>query len=126
LGYKFKLANRLYANVYSGLNFDFYFLPQKGYDNFYFYLQAKDALMRRFNILLTNRASLQYFTKFNMGISVYGAYHAGFMQVWNSMELIPYHEIYQYPVRLLSRGSFWNFGIELGYKFSSKKEKKTK
>ena len=126
LGYKFTLANRLYANVYTGLNFDFYFCPEKGYEWKGDYLYKKSCLKRQFNILLANKVSLQYFTKFNMGIGVYGAYYSGLFQVWESVEYFYYQQTEIYPVTFLSRGSYWNFGIELGYKLEKNRERNSK
>jgi len=125
LGYKFKLANRFYANVYSGLNFDFYFQPKNGFDSQGDYLYYQTCLTRKFNILLSNKVSLQYFTKFNLGIGVYGAFNTGMFQVWESVRhlYLDYEQTGTYPITFLSRGSYWNFGIELGYKFSKKQKK---
>jgi hypothetical protein len=106
IGYKFKLANRLYANIYSGLNFDFYFRgtyvddslqgfpPDTARWNVFgdclSYTSIASALKQRFNILFSNRVSLQYFTKFNMGISLYAAYYSGLFSVWESNEYLKY------------------------------------
>jgi hypothetical protein len=138
IGYKFKLANRLYANIYSGLNFDFYFCPKNNYfypdiDTNFWSPQlpginerywSRNTLKQQFNILFLNRVSLQYFTKFNMGISVYASYYSGLFSVWES------HLYYSYDkgttankTACLSRGSFWNFGIELGFKLDKNRAK---
>ena len=143
VGYKFKLANRLYANIYSGINFDFYFCPNNIEYSPYKLRDPNDPawesdswsqiddltylsenrLKQRFNILLFNKLTLQYFTKFNMGISLYVSYNSGLFQVWESK----YHFSYDFgknidKVIFLSRGSYWNFGIELGYKLEKKKD----
>ena len=60
-----------------------------------------------------------------MGISVYASYYSGLRQVWESH----LHYTYDfgetiYKNTYLSRGSFWNFGIELGYKLIGDKEKR--
>lgn len=142
VGYKFKLANRLYANVYSGLNFDFYFSPANcGYmpykyseDNYEEWgwnrfgdlvFWSERSLQKRFNVMFANRVSLQYFTKFNMGISVYASYYSGLRQVWEST----LHYTYDFGETInkniyLSHGSYWNFGIELGFKIGNKEERK--
>ena len=140
-GYKFKIANRLYANVYSGLNFDFYFAPNNidyepySYDpnepwkNWSFSgdisFWSENKLQKRFNIMLANKVSIQYFTKFNMGISLYAAYYSGLRQVWESY----LHYTYDFGETFhkniyLSRGSYWNFGIELGFKLIGSKEER--
>jgi hypothetical protein len=140
-GYKFKLANRLYANVYSGLNFDFYFDPinvdympysyntDKPWDGWLIVgdlaYWPESKLQKQFNIMFANRVSIQYFTKFNMGISVYASYYSGLRQVWENA----LHYTYDFGETIhknvyLSRGSFWNFGIELGYKLTGNKEER--
>jgi hypothetical protein len=143
VGYKFKLANCLYAHVYSGLNFDFYFastnieyMPYKypggeTYEergwNFFGDLGfwAEGKLQKHFNIMFANRFSIQYFTKFNMGISLYASYYSGLRQVWEST----FHYTYDFGETMhkntyISHGSFWNFGIELGFKLPVKKEER--
>jgi len=145
LGHKFKLANRLYANIYSGLNFDFYFAPFNTkyrpykYDENDFWNEAswsrfgdliycmENTLKRRFNIMFANRFSLQYFTKFNMGISLYASYYSGLRQVWESHLHYTYDfgETFHKDI-FLSRGSFWNFGLELGFKISKESKAQRK
>ena len=129
IGYKFKLANRLYANIHAGLNFDFYFAELNGWteggmgEN-HFYSSTENALKQRFNILLSNRISLQYFTKFNMGISLYAAYNSGLFSIWESYAYASYHNNAKvFQSTLLSRGSYWNFGIELGYKLDKNRKR---
>jgi hypothetical protein len=140
-GYKFKLANRLFANIYSGLNFDFYFAPYNvdympySYDpddpwngwcisnNLVYWPENK--LHKRFNIMFANTVSIQYFTKFNMGISLYASYYSGLFQVWESTFHYTYDLGKTFHKNLyLSRGSYWNFGIELGFKFAKNKEER--
>ena len=128
-GYKFKLANRLYANIHSGLNFDFYFEESRSeLIGPGVYISAKEgALKQPFNILLSNKVSLQYFTKFNMGISLYAAYYSGLFQVWESFASVSYYDgLKTFESTLLSHGSYWNFGLELGYKLVKDREKKSK
>ena len=140
-GYKFKLANRLYANVYSGLNFDFYFAPYNIDYEPYSYdpnepfggwglvgdisFWPENKLQRRFNMMLANRVSIQYFAKFNMGISLYASYYSGLFQVWESALHYTYDFGETFHKNLyLSRGSYWNFGIELGFKLTGSKEER--
>ena len=138
VGYKFKLAHRLYANVYSGLNFDFYFSPSNveympynqgetwGWNVFGDLVYwTENKLQKRFNVMFANRFSIQYFTKYNMGISLYASYYSGLRQVWES------HLHYTYDSgktfhknTYISRGSYWNFGIELGFKLTGNKEER--
>jgi len=130
LGYKFKLAPRFYANVYSGLNFDFYFNPQyssnsKIYEDKEVYITTENALKQRFNILLSNKLSMQYFTKFNMGISLFVSYHSGLFKIWESSALTVYSDTHYRKSSTTSRGSYWIFGLELGYKLKKKPKNDT-
>ena len=128
-GYKFKLANRLYANIHSGLNFDFYFEESRSFviDKDIYISADKGSLKQSFNILFSNKVSLQYFTKFNMGIGLYASYNAGLFHVWESFASVSYYEgLKTFQSTLLSRGSYWNFGLELGYKLVQNKEKRAK
>ena len=141
VGYKFKLANRLFANVYSGLNFDFNFAPNdidykhwgyypnepwKGWNYFGdLFFCPENKLQKRFNIMLANRVSIQYFTKYNMGISLYASYYSGLFQVWESALHYTYDLGETFHKNLyFSRGSYWNFGIELGFKLIGSKEER--
>jgi len=125
LGYKIRLANRWFFNVYTGLKFDFYFNPQyssnsKIYEDCVRYVTTEDALKQRFNILLSNKLSMQYFTKFNMGISLFVSYHSGLFQIWESTALTIYSDTHYRKSSTTSRGSYWIFGLELGYKLNKK------
>jgi len=40
------------------------------------------------NLLLQNSICFQYYTKYNLGIAIFGSYHAGLRDVWQgSVEL---------------------------------------
>jgi len=138
LGYKFKLANRLYANIYSGLNFDFYFNELQGKNcgvgGPLSYSTSIAPFKNRFNIMVSNRISLQYFTKFNMGIGLYAAYHSGLFNIWDSYEDFGYYHIdisgnsgeyKMFESTFIGDGSFWSFGLELGYKLARSKDNKS-
>jgi len=151
MGYSIKLWNkRLFFKIYTGFDFNINLSEQNEYDpniGGIFGLVGcwVDYIkIPRFNILLSNRITLQYFTKFNMSIAIYGAYHAGLFQ---TKEVAALHFEYKsdndpewlmdehlnifrgqgsdfYNTKILSNGSYWQFGIELGYKFCSRKKKK--
>jgi hypothetical protein len=143
VGYKFKLANRFYANIYSGLNFDFYFDPYNSEYSPYKISEDGDwepglwsrfgdltycsesKLQKCFNVMFANRFSIQYFTKYNMGISLYASYYSGLRQVWESHLHYTYDSGQTFHKNtFLSRGSYWNFGIELGFKLTGNKEER--
>jgi hypothetical protein len=158
LSYNFNLwNNRLLFKVQSGLDFDVYFSeidykPDRGGFGGYTgsvaewtYL-SENARIPHFNILISNKVVLQYYTKFNMGIAIFGAYHAGLIPVWQGIsghfewksEDDP--EEWQmdergnvlwnqgseiFDTKFNSNGSYWQFGIELGYRFGGKKKEST-
>jgi hypothetical protein len=141
--------------VQSGLDFDIYFSEidyarwERDFGQYsgsvaeWTYLSANTRIPH-FNILISNRLVLQYYTKFNMGIAIFGAYHAGLIPVWqnisghfewkNEEDPIEWQVDRANPpiwnqgseildTKISSNGSYWQFGIELGYKFGKKKKK---
>ncbi|MCL1851184.1 MAG: hypothetical protein FWF70_07290 [Bacteroidetes bacterium] len=75
--------------------------------------------------MFANRVSIQYFTKSNVGISLYASYYSGLRQVWEST----FHYTYDFGETMhkntyISHSSFWNFGIELGFKLLANKEER--
>ncbi|MDR2979330.1 MAG: hypothetical protein LBV02_02645, partial [Bacteroidales bacterium] len=135
LGYSFPIVAGLFANVTSGIDFDFYF-DLRGYisdpyidphldedvssidaRHVYPYLRTYlDGNCARFNVLLSNQIALEYKTKKNFCFSLFAAYHAGLREVWHGLAVIHYNEEETLNVQLFSRGSYWHFGIELGYR----------
>ncbi|MDR2980016.1 MAG: hypothetical protein LBV02_06220, partial [Bacteroidales bacterium] len=135
LGYSFPIVAGLSANVTSGIDFDLYFdlgggisessvspiFDEEGnityvprvYPDLYTYLDGNCA---RFNVLLSNQIALEYKTKKNFCFSLFAAYHAGLREVWHGLAVIHYNEEETLNVQLFSRGSYWHFGIELGYR----------
>jgi hypothetical protein len=156
VGYNINLwKNRLLFKVQSGLDFDIYFLEidyesEYGFGNYFgsvanwIYL-SENTRIPHFNILISNRLVLQYYTKFNMSIALFGAYHAGLIPVWQNISghfewrsesdsdikwpmdsrrnLLWYQGSEILDTKINSNDSYWHFGIELGYKFGKKKEK---
>jgi hypothetical protein len=156
VSYNFNLwKNRLFFKVQSGLDFDIYFLEVKddirvnfgsyaGSVAKWIYL-SENTRVPHFNILIFNKLVLQYYTKFNMGIAIFGAYHAGLIPVWQGISGHFEWKNENDPVewqmdergnvfwnqgseildtKFSSNGSYWQFGIELGYKFGGKKKNK--
>ena len=81
------------------------------------------------NIMLVNTIAFQYFTKFNLGISIFTSYHTGLLPVTYETAYIceknlppflydPDYYSYSYPYS--TRGSYWEFGLELGYRFKKR------
>jgi hypothetical protein len=143
LGYSFPIVAGLSANVTSGIDFDLYF-DLRGYlsDPYidphldedmspvntrpvYPYLHPYlDGNSARFNVLLSNQIALEYKTRKNFCLSLFAAYHAGLREVWHGMAVIHYNEEETLNVQLFSRGSYWHFGIEFGYRLAGKKKEK--
>ncbi|MEG1556788.1 MAG: hypothetical protein RR356_08730, partial [Bacteroidales bacterium] len=88
------------------------------------------SLLHKFNVLFANQISLQYVTNINLCISIFGAYHAGLREIWQSN--FNYNvkqteeEWHHYNPIYTSRGSYWHFGIELGYKLKKNNRKTQK
>lgn len=131
VGYRYKILPGFYAGINSGLDFDFYFYDdvyilgrQPGMETPASYIDIYfPPLKHNFNILITNKIKLQYITKFNMVVGIFGAYHAGLRDVWecdNATFVINHGEKTYNPV-IMTKGSYWSFGIELGYMFQGKK-----
>ena len=143
LGYSFPVIGGLSVKISSGINFDLYFDYNIRSTSFYpFYHMGEDGNLieepitypyaesfyygnsARFNILLSNQISIEYCTKKNFCISVFTAYHTGLREVWNGKCFIHFDEIETLYVALFTRGSYWHFGLELGYKLNRKDKKK--
>jgi hypothetical protein len=75
-------------------------------------------------VLLSNQIALEYKTRKNFCLSLFAAYHAGLREVWHGLAVIHYNEEESLNVQLFSRGSYWHFGIEFGYRFAGKKKEK--
>jgi hypothetical protein len=151
VGYNINLwKNRLFFKIQNGLDFDIYFPALDGGGGYYGKI-ALEVLNRasietRFNILLSNKISLQYYTKSNMNIAIFGAYHAGLRQVWKDAvghfewkseddpeewqidergNIVWNQGSEIFDTKFNSNGSYWQFGIELGYRFGGKKKEST-
>ncbi len=126
IGYRYKILPGFYVGFNSGLDFDFCFhedsysygaagttLEENYYSIYY------NSLKNNFNVLISNKVQLQYVTKFNMVVGLFGAYHAGLRDMWecdNATFSINYGEKIYTPT-ITTNGSYWSFGIELGYIF---------
>ena len=125
VGYRFKILPGFYAGFNSGLDFDFCFYedsyhygavwtPEENYFSIHF-----NSLKNNFNVLISNKVQLQYVTRFNMAVGIFGAYHAGLRDMWecdNATFSINNGEKIYTPT-IMTKGSYWSFGIELGYIF---------
>jgi hypothetical protein len=136
LGYNLKLYEKLFLKFNMGFDFDFYVYNAKEAEGIFERGDPSESVIvnshsvwgdpeTRFNLLISNRIALQYFTKHNIGLSLFGAYHAGLIPVWQNT--YTYIEI-QRPSgteiiesNFISRGSYWQIGFELGYKFGKEK-----
>jgi len=135
VGYNlFFIPNRLCMNFNGAINFDFYFdhlnfvtLGGGGVGTDSTYIRSKyenPDFTRQFNILLSYQIGLQYITKTNVSIGLFAAYHAGLRDVWHSTihctKTVNGNVVETFAPLFTSRGSYWHFGIEIGYKFRKK------
>lgn len=120
--------NRLFINLHSGISFDIYSNGKdlwEEYNSSYLWrIDFENAAEKSCNILVSNKIAIQYFTKFNMGIALFGGYHIGLLKVWkHAYGYFNWHSGQEVlDTQFLSNGSYWQFGIELGYKFVKKKK----
>jgi hypothetical protein len=122
--------NRIFINLQSGVNFALY--SDRGgqideisvAESYYWHLDFEEPIETPFNVFVSSKITLQYLTKFNMGIALFGAYHFGLLKVckyaygyfnWNKGKEV-------LDTQILSNGSYWQFGIELGYMFGRRRE----
>jgi len=73
-------------------------------------------LWKGYNFLLSNSLSFQYYTKHNIGISVFAAYHAGLLPAFHNYITFE-DDDYVVQDRIFTRGSYVEFGLEVGYRF---------
>jgi ABC-type glycerol-3-phosphate transport system permease component len=85
-----------------------------------------------FNVLINSSISLYYVTNFNLFFGVFAAYHAGLRSIWNNDAFVTDNTIIQSgflpvysQIRSHSNGSYFNFGVEIGYRLRGKQEEKT-
>lgn len=131
IGYNLNLYAGLYLNFNMGLHFDFYFNHADGSYHSNIGTEGEQYLLDyyldgtptpKFNVLLSNTLTLYYMTKSNVYVGLFGAYHAGMRDALQAQvfyqegtaEMTTYHMI-------ASKGSFWNFGLEIGYRLTKKK-----
>lgn len=140
IGYALPIVAGLSVKAIAGLDFDFYFNfaggsfgPATSYidengdvisvpRDYPYRIVFIDRYKAKFNVLLLNQLSLEYLTKKNFSVSLFAAYHTGLREVRDDACLVNFSETEQMVVQIFSRGSYWHFGLELGYRFG-KKEK---
>ena len=74
-------------------------------------------------MLLQNSICFQYYTKYNLGIAIFGSYHAGLRDVWQGSVELSWNNGNTLKPTVLSKGSYWHIGLEIGYQLSGKKKK---
>lgn len=133
IGYNLKLAKDFNLKFNMGVSNEFYLQPGS-YDpsksikiskasSPEVFINYSHILWKPFNFMLSNSLSFQYFTKHNIGISVFAAYHTGLLQVTNTYITFKENKYIITDV-LATRGSYFEFGLELGYRYKRLSPKK--
>jgi len=132
----FKINKHLHISIISGLSFQYYFNELQedqinfSGNGFYFVEPAsthifniKNSLHQNYNIGLLNKIEASYTTNSNLYFSIYGSFNSGLFDIWH--ESARFSENYGadiYEPIITSRGSYWNFGIGIGYIFKTKEK----
>jgi len=140
VGYRFKLASNLHLRLNTGLQLGILYNARSTSstlvesDPFELYVIYYGVEKPYLNLLVSNTISLQYTTKSNMYFSFFMSYHAGLFDVYKSDAYIVNrksnetsyydgHDHYLYSP-ITTKGSYFEFGIELGYVWNKKRTMK--
>ncbi len=136
VGYHIPVGKRLYFKFNTGFEFDFASpcnINQGDFGDQYYgtvasesddYLLLYTECTHYFNVMLTNSVSFHYITKFNMYFGVQVAYHTGLRMLWKYNGSVVRKEdnyIINDAYSAQSNGSYFQFGITLGYRLEKKK-----
>ncbi len=132
VGYSIQLFNPLFLKINSGVDLDFYVNSDFGsgtegnMGEFYLKEHFDYPINTPVNLLIQNRIALQYFTKSNIGFSLFLSYHSGLLNVfdqpWAEYSWIQNGVVSEsLNTNYISNGSHWKIGFEIGYKFGKKK-----
>ncbi len=129
IGYKLNMGKQWYAKINTGVNFDFYFpsISTRESHSYSDFTHTTIASAEKFNILLCNKLSIYYITKFNMFVGAHISYNTGLRQIWDVHAQLDVNsgsaQGQGYDVAITSKGSYFQFGLTIGYRLE-KKEKK--
>ena len=139
-GYRFTLLPELHLRLNTGLQLGLMYNARSTSstlvesDPFEMYIIYRGVQKPYLNLHISNSVSLQYTTKFNMYFSIFAAYHVGLFEVYQSeiylvnrksSESFFYSGKDNYMALLAPiKGSYFEFGIELGYTWKKKQNKK--
>ena len=139
VGYRFNLSSNLHLRLNTGLQFGILYNARLtsstlvDADPYELYIIYRGLKKTPINLLISNTISLQYTTKSNMYFSIFMSYHAGLFDVHKSDVYITnrkssqeggcFYEGYDFHTHsaLTTKGSYFEFGIELGYMWKKKK-----
>ncbi len=128
VGYKLDFGEHWYAKINTGLSLDFYKHFNKLDNEVHYWsdgtFYTASLVKQDFNVLLSNSISIYYITKFNMFIGAHASYYTGLRQVWESNAVfdshVPNYEDQDFDVWVTSKGSYFQFGLTVGYRFNKK------
>jgi hypothetical protein len=124
IGYHLRLAKDFSLKFNTGMHSELYYQNYDKIDQPKYIIGTSSPevfihygyLWKGYNFLFSNSLSFQYYTKHNIGISIFAAYHAGLLQAVNNY--LVFKEIdYTINDMIFTRGSYFEFGLEVGYRF---------
>ena len=135
-GYRVKLSQNLHFRINTGLQVGFLYNARQTSnsmvesDPFELYVVYHGVKKPYINLLVSNTISLQYITKPNFYFSIFASYHAGLINVYqsdvylanrrsNENDFYNGHDSYLNSA-ITTKGSYFEFGIELGYMWDKK------
>jgi hypothetical protein len=137
VGYRFKLASNLHLRLNTGLQLGILYNARSTSstlvksDPLELYIIYYGVQKPYINLLVSNTISLQYTLKSNVYLSIFASYHAGLFDVYNSdlyivnrksSESTFFYDGQDYYISspVATKGSYFEFGIELGYVWKKK------
>jgi len=132
MGYSIQLFKPVFLKINSGFDIDFYINSDFGsgtegnMGDLFLKEHFNYPINTPINLLIQNRISLQYFTKSNVGFSLFLSYHSGlfnlFDQPWAEYSWVQNgNTVETLNTKYISNGSNWKIGFEIGYKFGKKR-----
>jgi len=131
VGYRFSFSQDLHLRLNTGVQVGWLYNSRSTSttlvesDPFELYIAYQGVKEMPINLLISNTIALQYVTKYNVYFSVFASYHVGLLETYQSdvyltnrrsNETYYYtgHDTYMYaPAK--TKGSYFEFGIEIGY-----------
>ncbi len=127
LGKNFNLGNSFKLNIQLGLQFE-YCLPNSskfslGYteaDDTFFNMNSKVYNTYDLNVLFLNRVEFSYTLKSKFYFNIFASYYSGLLENTKTDSILVIRDNYSSFTSIYTRGSYFDFGIGIGYIFNKK------